>query len=150
MDEFKQNNPDAQQEAPAAETAKDRIDTTLEDLKEKAAPVMNRVKDAVEDGVQDAIDAVKDASRDAFDDVKGVSKEALGAVKDAAQDVFETMKGGMGKLGSLFGGSKPAAPQEKNEFFSGLEEEAQALKEGAKAKAQEMQQMLEKMMGKKD
>lgn len=95
-------------------------------------------------------DALKARINPVIEDVKEKAAPVTDKVKDAARDAIDAVKEGAEKIGDFFSGSAPVYPRVKNEFFSELEQEANAMKDAAREKALEMQQMLEKMMGKKD
>ena len=107
----------------------------LERAKEKAAP---------------AVENVKEKAAPVIEDVKEKAAPVVEKVRDAADSAVDAVKEGAEKVGDLFRKDAPA-PNVKNEFFSGLEEEVRAQKDAAKAQAEEMQRRLHEMLhGKKE
>ena len=107
----------------------------LERAKEKAAP---------------AVEKVKEKAAPVIEDVKEKAAPVVEKVRDAADSAVDAVKEGAEKVGDLFRKDAPA-PNVKNEFFSGLEEEVRAQKDAAKAQAEEMQRRLHEMLhGKKE
>ena len=118
----------------------------LDRAKEKAAPVLEDVKEKA----METAAGVREKAAPVIEDVKEKAAPVVEKVRDAADSAVDAVKEGAEKVGELFRKDAPA-PNVKNEFFSGLEEEVRAQKDAAKAQAEEMQRRLHEMLhGKKE
>ena len=118
----------------------------LERAKEKVAPVLEDVKEKA----METAAGVREKAAPVIEDVKEKAAPVVEKVRDAADSAVDAVKEGAEKVGDLFRKDAPA-PNVKNEFFSGLEEEVRAQKDAAKAQAEEMQRRLHEMLhGKKE
>ena len=118
----------------------------LERAKENAAPVLEDVKEKAKETAA----GVREKAAPVIEDVKEKAAPVVEKVRDAADSAVDAVKEGAEKVGDLFRKDAPA-PNVKNEFFSGLEEEVRAQKDAAKAQAEEMQRRLHEMLhGKKE
>ena len=99
---------------------------------------------------KEALERAKEKAAPVLEDVKEKAAPVVEKVKEAADSAVDAVKEGAEKVGDLFRKDAPA-PNVKNEFFSGLEEEVRAQKDAAKAQAEEMQRRLHEMLhGKKE
>jgi len=118
----------------------------MNDLKNEARDFLARAKEKLNPVVEDAkeklnpiVEGAKEKAAPVIDDLKEktapVIEKAKGAVKEGAE-----------KIGDFF---EPKAPglNIKNELFDELEGQVRDARDAAKAKAEEMQRRLEKMMG---
>ena len=122
----------------------------LERAKGKAAPMVEKILNGVDDVVDSTVDAVKEVA----DDTVGAVKETAGEMREKAapmvDKVRDAVKEGAEKVGDLFRKDAPGL-NVKNEFFADLDQQVRAQKDAAKAQAEEMQRRLHEMLhGKKE
>lgn len=118
--------------APMMEDMKDKLEDAVSDIKEKAAPVVEDVKGKVEETVAD----IKEKAAPVVEKVKAGVNDAVEAVKDGAE-----------KIGDIFSPDAPGI-NVKNELFDELGQQVAADKQASMDKAEEMQRKLRELMGK--
>lgn len=116
------------------------------------AEVVNEEKNPVLEGVKAKLEPIVEDVRAKIDpvveDVKSKAAPVIDKVKTAAEDAIDAVKEGAEKVSDFLSADLPGI-NVKNELFDELEAQTTAQKDAAKAKAEEMQALLEKMMGKK-
>lgn len=117
---------------PIMEDMKDKLEDTVADFKEKAAPVMEDVKGKVEE---------------AMADIREKAAPVVEKVKDGVSDAVEAVKDGAEKIGDILAPDAPGV-NVKNELFDELGEQVAADKQASMDKAEEMQRKLRELMGK--
>ena len=122
----------AEKAAPVVEDVMEKVESAVEDVKAKAAPVVEDVKEKVEGAVAD---------------IKEKAAPVVEKVKDGVGDAVEAVKEGTEKIGDFLAPDAPGM-NVKNELFDQLGEEVQAQKQASMDKAEEMQRKLRELMGK--
>jgi len=129
-----------EQEQPVEESAAEKANPILDGVKARLDPIVEDVREKIDPIVEDVkakAEELKEKAAPVLEKVKATAEDAIGAVKDGAD-----------RIGDFFNADLPGL-NVKNELFDELEEQVSAQKDAAKAKAEEMQALLEKMMGNK-
>ena len=129
-----------QEQVHVAEVVNEEKNPVLEGVKAKLEPIVENVREKIDPVVEDVkakAEELKEKAAPVIEKVKATAEDAVDAVKDGAD-----------KISDFFSADVPGL-NVKNELFDELGEQVAAKKDAAKAKAEEMQALLEKMMGKK-
>lgn len=116
---------------------------TLERAQEKAAPVLDNLKEKAAEAKEKAAPAMENVKEKVLDAAEKVQEKAapvVEKVRDGVSDAVDAVRNGLRRAG----GSRPEVD---NPLFDELEAQARAQKSEAQARAEEMQRMLERMMG---
>lgn len=111
----------------------------MSELFENLADKAEKLKESVESG------ELKEKVGEALEDVRERVAPVIEKVKDATQDAVEKVSSGISRIVT---GEKPTLNVE-NDLFDELAEEAARQKDASDAQADEMQRMVEEILGSK-
>lgn len=111
----------------ALEQLKDKLAAIVDEMKGKAAPVAQEAREKAEE-------------------IRDKAAPVVDKIQDAAQGAVEKIQDGAERIGDFLDGEDPV-PQVKNDMMDDLEEKVKVQRDEVIARAQEMQRILEKLMG---
>lgn len=123
--------------------AKEKIQDAAEKVQEKAAPALDGLKQKAAEAKEKAAPALESAKEKVMDAAEKVQEKAAPVVdklRDGVSDAVDAVRDGLRRAGG-------SGPEVDNPLFDELDAQVRAQKSEAQARAEEMQRMLERMMG---